>query len=59
MLKQIIEITIMGVGLAAVWFYMRSMLTGDLSGQSIYRWAIILIPLSIAIIWGLRVLSVL
>jgi hypothetical protein len=58
MLKEIAETIILGVGLAASWFYLRSILTGDLSGRSLYRWAVIMIPLGVSIIWGLKVLGV-
>jgi len=59
MLKEIAETVILGVGLAAVWFYVRSLLTGDLTTRSLYRWAIIMVPQGIFIVWGLKVIGVL
>jgi len=59
MIKEIAETIILGVGLASAWFYVRSLLTGDLSGRSLYRWAVIIIPLGVSIVWGFKVLGVL
>jgi len=58
MLREIAETVILGVGLAAVWFYLRSLLSGDLSNRSVYRWAIIMVPLGIAIVWGMKVVHI-
>jgi hypothetical protein len=57
MVRDVAEIVMIGVGMAAAWFYARSLLTGDLSGRSVYRWIIIIVPQGIFIAWGLKAMG--
>jgi hypothetical protein len=58
-IKEIMEVFLVGVGLASCWFYIRTLLTGDLTNRSIYRWGVSIVPMGIAIAWGLRIMGVL
>jgi len=56
---EVIETLILGVGIASVWFYLRTLLSGDLSNRSVSRWAIVVVPQGIFIAWAIRVLGLL
>jgi hypothetical protein len=55
---EIIETLILGVGIAAGWFYLRTLLSGDLSNRSVSRWALIVVPQGVFIAWAIRVLGI-
>lgn len=56
---EVIETLILGVGIASGWFYLRTLLSGDLSNRSVSRWAVIVVPQGIFIAWAIRVLGLL
>ena len=57
-LKEVLEVAIVGVGIASVWFYIRSLVTGDLTPRSFMRWGAIIIPISILMSGGLKALHI-
>ena len=57
--QDIVEIFLLGAGLASCWFYVRSLLTGDLTRRAVYNWAASIVPMGIAIAWGLKIMGVL
>jgi hypothetical protein len=58
-LRAIAETAIVGVAIASSWFYIRSVLSGDMTKRAVYQWLITIIPMGIAIAWGLKIIGVL
>ena len=54
---EIIETCIIGSALAAAWFYVRTLLSGEVTKQHIYRWLVIMVPLGIVMAFGAKILG--
>lgn len=55
-MNEIVEPCILGVAIASLWFYIRTMLYGGLNKNLLIGWSMVIVPMGIAIAFGIKVI---
>jgi hypothetical protein len=54
---EIAKTCIIGAAMAAAWFYIRTLLSGEVTKAHLYRWLAIIVPLGIVMAFGMKIMG--